>query len=376
MKKLIVSTVGTSLLTRIPDVLKEERDVLTEYANYTTEETPQAVRAIVERLQRKSLEQLESRTIGEIRKASAELNGLIGLNGGKLPSSQQDMHVLIATDTSQGRATANIVADYLRQCGCMADVYVPLNLSTKDESHFSEGIKDLLQWCDNTIQGYKECGYEVVFNLTGGFKSLQGYMNTIGMFYADRMIYIFESQESSLIEIPRLPIKLDHNVFQDHVADFLLLSAGKEFSVDQFPPIAESLIDKVDGYVILSVWGTLVWNKIKQELLAESLTTLPCLIYAPTFKTDFKNSNRALDKMKLQEVLAKTSILLEKERGSTRLLKTDSGLLYEDLNNRSLQGRPVGHFRVTQSLRISCVAENGGLRLLHYGEHDYVNNHE
>ncbi|NTV45694.1 MAG: putative CRISPR-associated protein, partial [Chlorobiales bacterium] len=349
--------------------------LLITYANCHEEESSDVILSLVNRLQLKALEQLESRSVSEIRKASAELNGLIGLNGGKIPSNQQDMHILVATDTVQGRATATTVKEYLQKCGCLAMVTIPKNLSTKDECHFSEGIKDLLIWCDEVIPKYKEDGYEIVFNLTGGFKSLQGYMNTIGMFYADRMAYIFESPESKLIEIPRLPIKLDNDLFRKHITDVLLLSAGQEYHAELFPEIAESLLDQIDGYVILSLWGTLVWNKIKHELLAENLIDLPGLIYEPSFLSDFKKINRDSNKVKLNEVLAKISMLVQKEQGSTRLLKADSGLQYENLKNRSFQNKPVGHFRVTQGLRVSCVSENGKLRLLHYGEHDYVNNH-
>ena len=375
MKKLIISTVGTSLLTRTPDITKEEQFLLITYANCREEESSDEIHALVSRLQHKALEQLESRSILEIRKASAELNGLIGLNDGKMPSDQRDMHILVATDTVQGRATANTVKKYLHKCGCLAMVTIPKNLSTQDECHFSEGIKELLIWCDEVIPKYKEDGYEIVFNLTGGFKSLQGYMNTIGMFYADRMVYIFESPESKLIVIPRLPVKLDTDVFRKNITDVLLLAAGQEFKAELFPDIAESLLDQIDGYVILSLWGMLVWNKIKHELLAENLIPLPWLIYDHSFLSDFKKINRDSDKVKLHEVLAKVSVLHQKEHGSTRLLKADSGLQYENLKNRSFQNKPIGHFRITQGLRASCVSENGKLRLLHYGEHDYVNNH-
>lgn len=288
MKKLIVSTVGTSLLTRTPDITKEEQCLLITYANCREQESSDEILALVSRLQLKALEQLESRSLAEIRKASAELNGLIGLNDGKIPSNQQDMHILVSTDTVQGMATANTIKEYLCKCGCSAMVIIPKNLSTQDECHFSEGIKELLIWCDEVIPKYKEDGYEIVFNLTGGFKSLQGYMNTIGMFYADRMVYIFESPESKLIEIPRLPVKLDNEVFRKNITDLLLLSVGLEYKAELFPDIAESLLDQIGGYVILSLWGMLVWNKIKHELLAENLIYLPGLIYEHSFLSDFK----------------------------------------------------------------------------------------
>jgi hypothetical protein len=35
-------------------------------------------------------------------------------------------------------------------------------------------------------------------------------MNTLGMFYADEVIYIFEAKTADLIRIPRLPIVNGH----------------------------------------------------------------------------------------------------------------------------------------------------------------------
>ncbi|MBK8043622.1 MAG: hypothetical protein IPK21_13770 [Haliscomenobacter sp.] len=86
-----------------------------------------------------------------------------------------------------------------------------------------EAIKDLLKWCDETLPGYRTAGYEIIFNLTGGFKSLQGYLNTIGMFYADRIVYIFESGQE-VIAIPKLPVKLEMGIFYEQASIFLQLS--------------------------------------------------------------------------------------------------------------------------------------------------------
>jgi hypothetical protein len=47
----------------------------------------------------------------------------------------------------------------------------------------------------------------VVFNLTGGFKSLNGYLQTVAMISADRCAFLFEGAPE-LMEIPRLPVRL------------------------------------------------------------------------------------------------------------------------------------------------------------------------
>lgn len=71
--------------------------------------------------------------------------------------------------------------------------------------------------------------------------------------------------------------------------------------------------------------------------------------------------------------LARVSVLLDE--GGVARLKQDGGLQYEDYQNRrSADGRPIGHFRLTQGRRVSCIAEGGSLRLRHFGAHDQVNN--
>jgi hypothetical protein len=78
-------------------------------------------------------------------------------------------------------------------------------LSTASTQAFAGGIDGVIEFLETEVKPLRS-SYEVVFNLTGSFKSLQGYMNTWGMFYADRIVYIFEGDNSKLITIPRLPI--------------------------------------------------------------------------------------------------------------------------------------------------------------------------
>jgi len=368
---LILSTVGTSLLIR--QASPRERDLLIRYANVSTHECPEAVKAVISQLQGKALDQLLSaQDTRLIRDASAELNGIYGLYNNRLEDRERDIHFLIATDTAQGEATATLVKDFLESQQCVVQVYTPRRLSTGSKEAFSDGIKALLKWCDEAIPPYRESGYEVIFNLTGGFKSLQGYLNTIGMFYADRMVYIFESGDE-LIEIPRLPVRLDLDFFRRHVADMLLLSENKQAPQPDFEDAPEALFDVIEDEVILSVWGELVWNQVKQDLLAERLHHLPRLSFEPSFHEDFERTTRPADKVKLQEALARVSSLLEKASGSTRLLKQDGGLQYERYKNRYHEDLPIDHFRVSQSLRVSCLTWQGNLILRHYGAHDYVN---
>ncbi len=368
MKRLVISSVGTSLLTNATS--DEIRKNLIQYANATNYQNGLS-ESLIQECEKRAIEKLHQGA-EQARKASAELNGIYGIYGGKLPDKCQDMHFLITTDTIQGKTTANIVKDFLNQNAISAEVISLKNFSTASKTHFSEGIQYLLKWCDDTINEYREKKYDVIFNLTGGFKSQQGFMNTIGMFYADKIVYIFESS-SELIEIPRLPIQIDKRIFEEKASLFLRHYAGEPFSIQDFKGIPETLFDRVDDEVHPSIWGELSWNKIKYEILSKRLVELPNLIYEPSFVEDFKNTSRDGDKTKLQEVLAKVSRLLNTSNGDVGALKRDTGLLYEEFQNKRIDGEPIAHFRVSQSLRISCIKEKNTLKLRHYGEHDYVN---
>lgn len=349
MPKLILSSVGTSLLTQ--QASKEESDQLRPQANKTKAETSPEVMAMIETLKNRARQKLTSSDAAIIRRASAELNGIYGIYDNRLPQRIRDMHFLLATDTAQGQATAEIVRDFLATQGLTADVYTPEHLSAASTEQFSDGIKAVLKWCDETLTGYKQQGYEIIFNLTGGFKSLQGYLNTIGMFYADRIVYIFETGDR-LIEIPRLPVELPTKIFETHAEKFLLLTAGHALPVSQFAGIPESLYDAADGQVMmLSVWGELLWNKTKAEILSKTLIELPRLSYKPSFKEEFSYTTTVTDKIKLQETLATVSHLLQQENGNLRRLKADGGLRYETYTNKTAAGYDIGHFRIGQGPR-------------------------
>jgi hypothetical protein len=254
------------------------------------------------------------------------------------------------------------------------DVYVPEGLSTADPSTFSKGMKKLIRWCEDTIPGYRDAGYRVVFNLTAAFKSLQGYLNIMGMFYADEMVYIFETG-AQLLSIPRLPLQVNINALRESRMELAMMAQGHIFPFEQVASIPDGLLE-IDnqGSATLSDWGELIWNRVRQELLGEDLLPFPRLQYTDTFRRDFKDAARK-DRAELQEVLAKVSGILEDNRGDTSALKRDGGLQYDVYTNKyTKDGRPIGHFRVSQSKRVSCTVEDGALRLRRYGEHSINDN--
>lgn len=368
MPKLILSAVGTSLFTNIAN---GNRSVLNKYSNKQDTDIPDELRNLLQIYEGKLRPIFEENDTATLKMASAEFNSLLTLYDHGFQGNNQDIHLLITTDTYLGSRASTLIQSYLNKYFDTVMVYVPPQLSTRNKEAFQTGIKNLMRWCDDT--GYKSSGYEIIFNLTGGFKSLQGYLNTIGMFYADRIIYIFE-QSNELITIPRLPIKIETGIFENHAAVFLALSETNEgIPLSQLANIPEIMTEHYQNEkYVLSDWGELSWNNVKEEILGRALVELPFIAYTSTFIRDFQNIDRLFEKVKLQELIAKISCILKENDGDISSLKGGraGGILYDNYSGRN---SALGHFRVNRGSRISCEDVNGRLELRHYGQHDYVN---
>jgi putative CRISPR-associated protein (TIGR02619 family) len=371
--RFVLSTVGISVLLNALDQSEGAvRKQLTEAANESrlADELAQKADELAER----ALERLKRGNVQRNRGLSAELNGLYGIYQDNLSAGKGDMHYLITTDTALGRKAAAVIEDFLRQNGLSVYTYVPSGLSAATPSAFSKGMKELIRWCEETIPGYRDHGYRVIFNLTAAFKSLQGYLSIMGMFYADEMVYIFEAG-SQLLRIPRLPLQIDTGPLRDHRVELAMMAQGHILPARQVADIPDGLLETDDaGDATLSDWGELVWNRVRQELLEKDLLKFPRLHYTDKFKKDFESAG-AKEQAELQEVLAKVAGILEDKNGDTSALKGDGGLQYEVYTNkRTEDGKPIAHFRVSKSRRVSCTAENGALRLRRYGEHSINDN--
>jgi hypothetical protein len=194
------------------------------------------------------------------------------------------------------------------------------------------------------------------------------------MFYADRIAYIFESG-SELITIPRLPISLEGALFEQQASLFLRLSQASVVNgivQEELSTIPEVMLDCVDGRCDLSTWGTLAWNNVKQEILSSRLIELPMIVFQDSFQRDFDNHRKVSERIKLQEVLAKVSLILQANNGDTSHLRAGraGGILYDTFTGRNSD---IDHFRIDQNHRVSCVNAKGTLLLRHFGPHDYVN---
>jgi len=367
MQKLVISPVGISLFfNSLNSDERALRQKLNEHSNDNS--LPGELSDKVKELSCRITKRLREGSISERRRLSAELNGLYALYDNRL-TANGDFHILVATDTVLGKTAAGVVEKFLREEEKLSniDVVVPQGLNTASVSDFSGGIKKLLNRFEQTIPGYVNSGYEVIFNLTGGFKSLQGYLNIIGMFYADRLVYIFERSDE-LLTIPRLPLRVDEEVLSEHAVEMARLTAGGVYPREQLHLPGALLDVDEEGDATLSDWGLLVWNRIKGELLSKDLLKLPFLEYEQSFRKEFKQADDVL-RVKLQETISQASVILEEHHGDVTALKRHRGLQYDNFTGTR---PPIGHFRIDRGQRITCVYLGGKLYLRHFGSHDYT----
>ncbi len=291
--RFVVSTIGTSILTNSIDRATEGNwfGILGASANLKEGEgeLSDESKGVIDELAKRARGRLSQNDVGTHRSASAELNGIYGIYEGTLPkqnaenaenAENADQHYLICTDTFQGQTTGNLIKDFLEKKGFKADIFVPSSLSTKDTNSFTDGIKELIQWLENNLPGQRDSGNQVIFNLVGGFKSLQGYMQTFGTFYADETVYIFEGS-SDLIKIPRLPIQIDTIEIHKYRKQFSMMAAEAPCLITEdkdIGNISKTLLhifeDGGKSYVGLSAWGTLIWNRTKEDLFEKDSHTI------------------------------------------------------------------------------------------------------
>lgn len=329
-RHLILSTVGTSLLTNSnPD----QRKFLGKTANLKDGELTAEQRRCIDNALAISRQRLLDAKQDAIPELSAELNGLYRFYAGRLAPTDgdaPDYHMLICTDTFQGSAIGYMICDWLLDRGFPAEARVVQGLNTSGVETFRMALSELARQCGDAVSDYRDAGYLVVFNLTGGFKSINGFMQALGMLHADECIYVFETQ-AELLRLPRLPIKPDpEGIVGRHLQVFRQLDYGRNLPADACRAIPETLLFQVDDRVILSDWGRAVWIGCRDRYYRKDLQ--PPL--SPRLRFD--------DRVKKAAVALPPDRLSTLNRRLDDLAKhLDGGDNPKSLSLKPLQGKPV-----------------------------------
>jgi|LSQX01.3.fsa_nt_gb putative CRISPR-associated protein (TIGR02619 family) len=356
MSNIILSPVGTSILTK-----DGPRQEINQYSNCrNVEDIPTEAREKIEAHIGKTLDLVMSLSLEEIKIRSAELNGIVQYYQGLMDNAARDTHYLLPSDTYIGKSASGIVEKYLKQYCNDVRVMEIKDLQTKDSDSFKFALSELT----GKIMEIKETLYHdqrLIFNLTGGFKSILGFLQSLGMFYADETIYVFEFSES-LLNIPPLPVKLvPEKYLQNHTRTFRRLDKELSVNEEECDKIPSSLVLSLFDSPTLSAYGKIVWDNFRREIYSNSLLDSPSdLIH---FTNNFidsvnaENSDKAF--YEINRRLDDLAVYLESKRNN--MLKS------LDLKKLALvQGVSTHEFDAWADLsakRVFCHFDNGVLIL-------------
>lgn len=293
MSQVVISTCGTSVLTNGAD-----RDLAGAIIRNSNLANPWdlANHAIREQIQAHVAERwdvLIDSTPAEAARMSAEINGILHLYPQGL--DPQDHYFLISSNTWLGSESARIVAGWIKKAALNVQVVEIPDLRTDNVNTFHKGLSELVKWCSETLPDYRSSGLRVIFNLTGGFKSVQGFMQTLSHFYADEAVYVFEGG-MELLRLPGLPVELK---LTDTVRDYLMLfrRLDRQLPLTQaeLAPILDTFIFHIQDEpgVVLSAWGELVYRANRGLIYGERLweSPSPKISYGPVFESSLAGLN-------------------------------------------------------------------------------------
>lgn len=388
MGRFIVTSVGTSLIMNIAarrDAKRKPDDetprlvrLLKDQANYR-EPVGLVTESLVVGLVAEALANPEiDQPIGK-RTPSAEMCQVAAYEEESGKVGPQDYHLLLASETYQGRACADALAGYFRNRGHVTvQVKTIPGLTTESSRGFRSAMTEFVRWFDDEWGRYCTSSSgppELVFNMTGGFKAMEGFLLTVGLLNGANVYYIFEG-ETELIRIPRLPIRFDY------------APAAREFAVlleqlSHLDPMKASDLraaglpdvfydEYADDQAIMSPFGLSIWNSYRKDMLSERLLVWPRLRYADTFLRDWDKRLQPEERQALNEALAKMSRIL-RDQGGPAGIEADSGLQGETL--RRVAEGAYQHARVSEALRVSYEVDGSELIMRQFGLEPDVNAH-
>lgn len=334
MPRFILSFCGISLFTY--NQSRENAILLNRYTNAKKQdEIPVQDLAVIRNLIESRKSEFFQFDVEKISEASAELNALVQYYGGNVagkPNSSPDQHILLCTDTWLGETAAHLANDWLNskfQINSRVERVTDLQTDNLDEFHFA--LTELVKWCGELLPTYHRSGYYIVFNLTAGFKAIQGFLQTLAVFYADETVYIFE-RSKTLLRIPRLPLKMQPDeAIRTNLKTFRRLANSLPVIDDDIQGVQETLIISLDEQYALSTWGTLMWSQIRPSLYKENLWPSPS--ERIRFGEKFEGSLQGLDKDRLRMVNEKIDDL-------AIYLENKPGRSLDSLDFKPLKGNP------------------------------------
>lgn len=365
--KIIFSTIGTSIITNRS---KDKITLINQYSNEKEEANiPKELKNLIFNLKDilineiKNSKNIEKETL---KKWSAEINGLLNIYE-NYAQNPQDFHYLITTDTYLGKIVSEIIQFFIEVYFEIKIIKIlqPSGLRASNTLDFHSGITTLLKEIETLeLNKYKEKNYQIIFNLVGGFKSVQAYLTTIGMFYADKIVYIFETGKE-LLEIPKLPIRLDYDYANRYPILFLLLEESLKIDQEDSPilrnlkEIPDVLYEGLENQYWLSPWGILYWYQNEEKVLKEKEAenffkeVQDLFNFTDDFKKDYKSIGLDIKKKVVRSIIKIYKFYLENNKNfnnTINTIKKHEGIKFDEINTNPGHY----HFRIDIQRRITC----------------------
>ncbi|MCG3858847.1 putative CRISPR-associated protein [Psychrobacter sp. Ps2] len=294
---LTLMTCGTSLITNGID--SELRSIINRCANAVNwTDISSSDAAILKSHFKEKEKQFLASNEQEIRRLSAELNGLLAWQEeNPVANSQlQNEYWIIATDTILGKTTAEIIQEWLGSHGYHTQILSESGLRTANLIEFRQALSALTKRIVESVTGYRNGGYQINFNLTGGFKGINGFLQALATVYANQTYYLFEGS-TELLYIPQLPYRLDATqIITENLTAFRRLANGMSISQAQSSTIPDIWLFDIDSSTMLSEWGELIWLDTMPKLYQQQVLPSPSdlVIYSPSFLDTIKKADASL----------------------------------------------------------------------------------
>lgn len=199
-------------------------------------------------------------------KASAEVNTLH-----RRAIGGTDQISFLHSDTDEGKyCSERLGTYYVKKCSDVRQCVLSA-LSYRDQSFAQRGLKSLISVTLQEIRYARDRGLTSIFCATGGFKAEIAFLNLLGAFLNIEVYYIHELHREEVL-LPRLPLTWDtdyvlqHQDFFEWIKEDLRKSPEVESWLKARPELRPLVAnDEIDGesYTDLSAAGELLFEAAK-----------------------------------------------------------------------------------------------------------------
>ncbi len=231
MKAIIISAVGTSLLTNFARAYNiSTSKIFTE---------PSSEEEFLKFIKEKGLE-----SCAEVSSICKILD-ILEKDG--IRKSEVGVF-LISSDTREGKFCTIIIEKYFKLKGISVKKETAKGLIYDSKEFINKGLLTLVEIVSREVEYAKEMGCRVIINITPGFKPEIAYMTLIGILSSSEIYYIHERFREP-IKIPPLPIKIDEETLKEYseVLDYL----REEKPLEEVERVFKERLEKVKPLTVI-----------------------------------------------------------------------------------------------------------------------------